>query len=247
MIEHLSYSSISSYLACGQAWKYHYLDKVPVPTAEALFFGSAFHSTVETFIGNNHEGEILSDWDMLWKRQLEVDPKVVFETTPEDLYNTGVKMLTAPEIQKGILSIKAATIERKVTLCVPGVPVPVIGYIDVITKDGVPGDFKTSARAWTMDKALGELQPVFYLAALNQAGEPVQGGRFRHYVFVKTKEPKFQMLEHAHSTGEMFWLFKMIKSVWDSINAGVFPLNPTGWKCNPQYCDYWSMCRGKYA
>jgi hypothetical protein len=247
MIEHLSYSSISSYLACGQAWKYHYLDKVQKPTAEALFFGSAFHNTVETFIANGHQGNIVECWQDAWTKQKESDPSVVFDSSEEESHNTGVRMLTAPDIQKGILSIKSKQIETKVELRVPGVPIPVIGYIDVITDDGVPGDFKTSSKSWTSDKAVNEMQPVFYLAALNQAGKPVPGGRFRHYVFVKTREPKFQVIEHVHQPGEMFWMFGMIKSVWTGIDRGVFPLNPTGWKCCPQYCDYWNLCRGKYG
>ena len=74
-----------------------------------------------------------------------------------------------------------------------------VGYIDVITADGIPGDFKTSARTWTVDKALNETQPLFYLAALNQIGVREVNLRFRHYVFVKTKTPQFQVIEHSHT------------------------------------------------
>ena len=30
-----------------------------------------------------------------------------------------------------------------------------------------------------------------------------------------------------------------------AIEAGVYPLNPTGWKCAPGYCEYWTRCRGR--
>lgn len=246
MIDHLSYSSISSYLACPANWKYHYLDQVPTGTSSDLLFGSAFHNTIEQHIGEGHQGNLIDRWQANWAKQLETNQQVNWDSdTPESMCNLGVRMFGSPEIQQGILSIKSQRIETKVELRVPGVPVPVVGYIDVITTDSVPGDFKTSSRAWTVDKALNETQPIFYLAAMSQLGQPVPGGRFRHFIFVKTKQPQFQVIEHVHRVQEMFWLFGMIQKVWNSIEAGCFPPNPTGWKCSPQYCDFWSMCRGK--
>jgi hypothetical protein len=41
-LDHLSYSSISSYLGCGQNWKFHYKDEIKTPTSPELVFGSAF-------------------------------------------------------------------------------------------------------------------------------------------------------------------------------------------------------------
>jgi hypothetical protein len=134
-----------------------------------------------------------------------------------------------------------------VELHVPGVPIPIIGYIDVVTADGVPGDFKTAARSWTQDQAQNELQSLFYLAALNQAGIATPGWMFRHYTIIKTKTPKFEAFEHCHKPGELMFLFDLIQRVWTGIERGVFALNPTGWKCSPSYCDFYSKCRGKYA
>lgn len=246
MIEHLSYSSISSYLSCAAAWKFHYIDQVPTPGVPELVFGSAFHNTIEQFIAGQHQGDLLQMWQGNWAAQLEKEQNIAWDsTTPEEMCNKGVLMFGNKDIQAGILSIKSERIETKVELRVPGVPVPIVGYIDVITSDGVPGDFKTSSKSWTMDKALGETQPLFYLAALSQLGITVPDWKFRHYVFVKTKTPQFQVLEHVHNPGQLFWLFKMIRNVWRAIDAGVFPENPTGWRCCPQYCDYWSICRGK--
>ena len=55
-IDHLSYSSIGSYLTCFRAWKYHYIDKLPEPTTPALIFSSAIHDTVEKLISANTVG-----------------------------------------------------------------------------------------------------------------------------------------------------------------------------------------------
>lgn len=245
VVEHLSYSSISSYLSCPWAWKLHYLDKVQTPTATALVFGGAFHNTIEERIKTGVP--LLDTWREKWTAQVAQAGEIDWGSdTKESLENEGIRLLSNEGVAGLVDSLHASEIERYVELRVPNVEVPVIGYIDIITEDGVPGDFKTSARSWTADKAQAEMQPVFYLAALNQdmyTGNPDL--LFRHYVFVKTKTPQVQVLEHQHEPRELFWLFGMIQKVWWAIKAGAFPQNPTGWKCSPQYCEYWSMCRGK--
>jgi hypothetical protein len=123
--------------------------------------------------------------------------------------------------------------------------VPVIGYIDLVGADGVPHDFKTSAFSWNSEKAAAETQPLFYLAALNQAGVQAHGYRFRHVVLVKTKTPQAQVIETQHRIGELFWLFEMIQAVWQGIEKGSFPPSPGAWSCTPKYCNHWELCRGR--
>jgi len=164
--------------------------------------------------------------------------------TAEQHYNEGIQILTDPKVLYGLNTIRPKSIERKVELAVKGVPVPVIGYIDIITEDGIPGDFKTSAKPWTNDRAENEIQPLFYLAALNQAGEKVTDLKFRHYVITK-KPPTLKVFEFAHRPGEILFIHEMIKRVWDGIEKEVFPLNPVSWKCCPTFCDFWQKCRGR--
>ena len=254
-LDHLSYSSLNTYLLCGHAWRLHYIDKVPTPTATALIMGSAFHAIAESYIKTGAPLEEL--WAQSLEKQLErngeiacgdgLDPEAAIGAMRED----GLRMVKAKPVAAMLATIRGnfdpetCAIEKRVELRVPGVPVPIIGYIDVITKDGVPGDFKTAARMWSDGKADEELQPLFYLAALNQEGREVPGGTFRHYVFTKTAKPDARMFEVQHGLGEVFWLFGMIAAAWRGTEAGVFPMVPTGWKCSPKFCEYYGMCRGK--
>jgi hypothetical protein len=255
-IEHLSYSSISSYLLCPRAWFLHYIQKVQTPTATALVFGSAFHNTIEQYLTNVAQGNMAESpaelWGAKWTAQIEREPNVAWELeTPEGLRDEGARLLASKPIAEGIQRVAAnfddpEKLEKRVNLQVPGVPVPIIGYIDVITADGIPGDFKTSARAWTQDKADEQQQSLFYLAALNQAGYPTPGWLFRHYVAVKTQRPQWQVFEHRHNPAQLMWLFDTIQHVWKGIEAGSFPCRCDSWKCSPKYCEHFSMCRGKY-
>ena len=247
-LEHLSYSSISSYLACARNWAFKYVEKQPTYGSPDLTIGTAVHGTIESYLTREDNTLGLSMfYKNAWEAALTRGEVFWGVETQESAFNEGLALVNHKAIVDGVQSLCGKVkVEERVELHVPGVPVPIIGYIDVQTEDGIPGDFKTSARSWTQDRAQSETQSLFYLAALNQAGRTVPGWKFRHYVIVKTKTPQWQVFEHSHKPGEIFWLFGMIAEVWKGIESGVFPANPGSWKCSSLYCDFWTKCRGKY-
>lgn len=249
-LQHLSYSSITMFLDCPEAWYRKYIAKESTFSTPNLVFGSAFHGTIEDHIGG--KGDLVSLWSQNWEKHAHGENIQWGLDTPEQHFNEGIRMFGNQGIVDSIKSIKPAIdndgpkIERKVELKVPGVPIPVIGYIDCILANGMPADFKTSKASWSDAKASDSLQSLFYLAALNQSGDNSHNWAFTHFVFVKTKEPKFQRLEHHHKPSELFFLFEIISRVWKAIEKEDFMINPTGWRCSPVYCDFYSKCRGRY-
>jgi len=255
-VDYLSYSSVSAYLACPKSWWFRYIKKPLTKTSVALVFGSAVHDTIETYVSaRQQEGvenvrPMAELWPRFWQEQLETRNNIKWDR-PMDYYTElGEKMLSVPAIVKTLDGLKlkiendSPVIEKKVRFNVPGVPIPIIGYIDAIEQDGVPIDIKTAGRAWSRGKEHSELQPTFYLLALNQAGYEIPEWKFRYYVLTKTKAPKLQVLETSRTVDELFWTMGLIAEVWQAIEAGHYHPNPTGWKCNPKYCDYYEFCRG---
>lgn len=244
------------YLSCQRAWRFKYLDRRTAPATPSLVLGKAFHDAVESQLvliqGGEKHDHLTWIWRTAWLRAMEQGATDWQDETPEAVYNDGLRLYTAPASQELIRLLRpqvlpdgGLAIEQRIELRVPGVPIPVIGFIDLITDDGIPGDFKTASRAWTYDQAEKELQPLVYLAALNQAGRIVPELRFRHYVFVKTKEPRVQVIETVHRPAELFFLMETIRDVWRGIEGAYFPLNPTSWRCNSRSCAYWADCRGR--
>ncbi len=254
-LRHLSYSSISSYLLCPRAWKYHYIDQVKTPTAAALTFGSTFHNVIESAIRDRQNGgryDLAAMWLQDWAQHQEATAEQIEwgETSWQQLHDEGLRMLTLPQTEQLVRGLVPLVddvgpwVERKVELHVPGVPFPVIGYIDLITSDGIVTDFKTAGRAWSDDQAQKESQPSYYLAALNQMGFMFNPGRrFRHIIWTKGKNPKVQTFETQRGWADLLRLFTQITEVWRGIEAGVFPYNTGSWKC-PKYCDYARQCQG---
>lgn len=263
-ITHLSYSSITLFLDCPEAWYRKYIAKEPTFSTPNLVFGSAFHGTIEHMVQDKNVNPLSvypdhllfykkSLWQQQWEKAMDGGQEIQWGLdTPEQHFNEGVRLLSNNGILDSIKSIKPAIdndgpkIERKVELKVPGVPIPIIGYIDCILDNGMPADFKTSKASWSDAKASDSLQSLFYLAALNQSGDNSHNWAFTHFVFVKTKEPKFQRLEHHHKPSELFFLFEIISRVWKAIENQSFMINPTGWRCSPTYCDFYTKCRGRY-
>lgn len=258
-IDHLSYSSIHTYQMCPRSWRYRYLDQVPTKTAAALTFGSAFHNAIEAYLREEPDNRKAPAryWSEHWTAAVEKDGLENIDwrdETPESMENLGISMFASTDVQETLMEIEPLRdearvhIEDYITLAVPGVPIPIVGYIDIITADGVPGDFKTSSRRWWSNRAEQEMQPVFYLAALNQNGYDLNpDGLFRHYVFTKTKSPTAQVLESSRGSGDLLWLLDMIESTWNAIKKGAFPMNPDTWKCSEKWCEFWPICRGRYA
>jgi hypothetical protein len=261
-IDHLSYSSITTYQLCPRSWRFHYLERIPAPASGAMVFGNAVHGAAEEHIKCAFATDrmpLAERWAHNWQVQLDRNAEngITYAEykgeSEESLNELGQKMLSDPDTIALVDSLKPLVldeqvqIERYVTLQVPGVPIPIVGYIDLIEVDGVPADFKTAGRSWNQDQAEKEMQPAFYIAALNQAGfyDPAQQEfPFVHYVFVKTKKPKVQIWESTRTTAQLFWLFGLIKETWEAISAGAFPPNTTTFKCSPRYCEYWGICRG---
>lgn len=257
-ITYLSYSSINLFLTCSHAWKLKYIAKEPQISTPSLVFGSAIHNAIEYYIGTRADSTAIKPdspanyWRGHWDMAVEREPNCEWGAdTPEQHFNEGIRLLSNPDLQQMLNRLtplrdeQGLFMERKIELRVPSVPVPIIGFIDIVTNDGVPGDFKTSAQQWSQSKAAAELQPLFYLAALNQLGRNSPGLRFRHYVIVKTKEPKVQMFETSHTWDSIFWLYSLIQQVWRAIESESFVVNPNAWMCGPKWCGAWSRCRGR--
>jgi predicted RecB family nuclease len=128
-------------------------------------------------------------------------------------------------------------------LHIPGVSVPIVGFIDMIQNDGVPIDIKTASKRWSQDKADNSLQATFYIATLEQLGMIKLPATFKFMVFTKTKNPAVQVLETTRTHQDVFALYSRVNEVWKAIQREVFtPTDPDNWWCSHKYCSFWDVC-----
>ena len=246
-LTHLSYSSISHYLNCGKSWEFKYQQDLPEKKSSSLIFGSAIHGAIRQHIQGG--SDLRQAWRESWSKELALTPVIDWGSDNQtELFNYGIKVFSDEDILTTIQGLKplildgSPCMELKIELNVPGVPVPVIGYIDLIQANNVAVDFKTSRTSWTQERADKELQAAFYLAALNQMGMAQLPAQFEYIVFVKNKAPKIQRFTTERKASDIFRLFNLVGEVYRAINQQVFLPNPTAWSCSEKYCSFWNEC-----
>lgn len=240
MIEHLSYSSINTFLMCSKRWQLKYIDKHPEETGPNLIFGGAWHKMINLII----EGEKPKvAWSQAFNAKLEEENVTGDWFIEYDVL--GQRMIDVPVIQEAIQQLKPLnneSVEKRVELKIPGMPVPLVGYIDMIDEFG-PIDFKTTARKWNQSQADQSLQPTIYIASLYQAGLISLPATFRYIIFTKTKNPVVQVLETERTIQDIYNLFDLVSDVWKAINKEAFVANTQGWHCSEKYCGQWNNCQ----
>lgn len=247
MIEHLSYSSISKYLLCGKSFEFRYLKNESEPRSPGLVFGSVIHKTIYSYLKDGIH--LIDAWGVHWKEEAEDGPINWGNDNPNDLFEYGTKMLSTKEVKRHIKDLVPgfilgeSALEHYVELQVPAVPVPVIGYIDMIDNQMIPYDFKTSSRSWNQQRADSELQATFYIAALNQIGLVSLPCKFKYLVFVKNKTPKVQLIETERTVQDIWRMMELVREMWGAIQKDVFMPAPGSWVCSEKYCGFWNQCR----
>ena len=242
MIDHLSYSSISSYLQCARHWRYRYIDRQPSPSSDALLFGSAWHKMISLVAGGN---EIKKSWLEATSKTFEGTEKSISDDNFNNAVDLGIRMLAVPEIHAAIQGLNPTHLDYEIELHVPGLPVPVTGFVDMIAADGLTYDFKTAGKKWTQGQADSSLQPTVYLAALQQSGLVSLPASFRYMIFTKTKSPEVQIIDTVRTAADVLAFYELAREVWRAIESGIYVPNGIGsWKCSQNYCEFWQLCEG---
>jgi putative RecB family exonuclease len=253
-VKHLSYSSMQLFSDCSEAWRRRYVEKLPEPTSPALVFGSAIHAAIQEMVRASVFGQAhdpMDHWRREWNGVLEREDVVWGADRPEELGLLGLSIIQHSDVKTLALGLEPLVIgdqlaiEHKIELRVPDVPVPVIGFIDLIDASGVPYDFKTAGRMWPADRADKELQASFYLAALRQAGRTDNPGNlFRYVVISKTRTPQVRVFETRRSARDFLGLIPYVQGIWRAIEREAYTLNPSSWRCNARYCCHFHECWG---
>jgi len=240
MIDHLSYSQVAHYLSCQRSYRYKYVNEIPTAANDALLFGSAWHKMIsKCLVDGGH-----TPLDEIWSGACAENPDVM----PDELFELGLKMVSSHLVTLQKLSAYDEMIDHYIEFSIPNVPVPIIGYIDMVADDRVPVDFKTASRKWTQAQADQSLQPTFYLAGLHYQGFLKASdfpAKFRYIIFTKTKTPDVQILETTRTASDIINMFTLVEACWQAIKNGTFlPTGAGSWRCSENYCDFWERCMG---
>lgn len=229
MIHHLSYSSIMTWYTCPRLWWLNYEKRIPQEGSKHFAFGTAAHRVIQEGALGGSQRRTFTYFAQVYTDELN---KQGIELTLDSQELKTAEALLSNEMVNHILDgmtvSNADQIERKVEFYAPGVPIPIIGYIDLLLDNGVPVDIKTSARDWSEDRAAGELQPLFYLTALNTINDHRHAGRFIHLIVVKdVEDPRAYEIETNFVAGYETEVFDLCTTTWNGIQEKRWEKVPT--------------------
>tara|TARA_B100000424_G_scaffold18737_1_gene13499 strand:+ start:1024 stop:1869 length:846 start_codon:yes stop_codon:yes gene_type:complete len=169
-IEHLSPSSINLYIASPLLWIIRYIMKIQSLGSPAMWRGNAVDKAVGSYFGLHHEEfkpksitqvqtQGLKQFDddvylasqKIKEKDKKADDNTIFERIPVEKFKIERELLpryikTAIDHYKNF--DQADSYQEKVMYEMKGLPIPIIGYIDLkYEKDGVVRDIKTSGRS----------------------------------------------------------------------------------------------------
>ena len=254
--DHLSVSQINTLLTCPQRWKKHYLEGIRGPSSGPLIKGGAFHAGVEAYFHQIINGFQASyqmaaeAFEAKWEIEIKNERGVNWNgADPGTTRDRGLRMLEA-YLEQVAPTITPAAVEQSFEVSVPGVPIPLVGYIDLEQTDGCIIDHKTTERSWSQDRAGQQLQPYAYVYAKRQQRQGQLPPAFRFDVIVdklaQKRNPRvdFQSFTVPSASLNLRWFEELVRAAYQQITIGVFPPNPTGWWCSPTACPAWDSCRG---
>jgi CRISPR/Cas system-associated exonuclease Cas4 (RecB family) len=244
---YLSFSAISTYLKCPRQFEFAYVQGIKNPPAVALVEGSSIHESLEAtnkeHIGNKKYlptkvmQEIFADSFSDNSKEIPSEEWEKSGLGKDDVIHRGKALLkeyadiTAPKITP-------VAVEKSIEILMGGVPV--VGFIDLVDKNGVL-DYKTTSKSKSQAEADSSLQLSIYAEAENMDSVGFCS-------LIKTKTPKVEIIRSHRDLGDRLAAGAVIKSVADAIKKGAFPMtDPSNtFPCSEKWCGYYHLCRGKY-
>jgi putative RecB family exonuclease len=252
-LPHLSASSIGDYIDCSMLYKWGRVDKLPreyIPST--LTFGTVIHLVLESYYRGKIGGykmplkDLHESFKKHWHERAK-DRTDIQYTDGQDfdtMLNQGIDLLSVWHENLADDNFKVLSVEEPFSIDIENLDVPIIGVTDLIEEDEsgtiIITDFKTSAKAYSMDQVNNNQQLTFYQMAVKRNGFADREILLKFDCLIKTKLAKFQSYWTTRNEIDELKLVKKIQQVWDGISKGVFIPNDTHWKHNN--CPYRKAC-----
>lgn len=246
----LSYSQMNTYGSCSRKWFFRYIQKAkPTKVAGALVLGTAMHSLIQEAVVNNYRTDVLPDlFPGHWNKAKERNGDLPFpQDDAQKNYDIGQRMLASPEMPAAIWELQDAgvmKVEHFFKFQIPGHTKPIIGYIDMIDRQGMAYDIKTAGRMWSDADFAEDRQSTLYLLGLIQDGiiQPEYPLEFTFLIITKAKKPRWVLRKIERTKDDMTRLQNWLKEMDDHIASGVHKADPRpNWVCS--YCDFEPICK----
>lgn len=241
-------SAINMFLKCPKQYEFRYVKGVVSPPRAALTLGGsvdvAFTTNFEQKISTKVDlpvDDVVDAFSTEFERR---KPETEWgEDKPDKQKDMGVQMVKVFQ-RDAAKNINPVEVQKPFRVEFADAGYAIGGTMDTVTEGHVIRDQKTSKTYYALDAVEREIQPAVYSFAY-QAEKAVKP-RFAFDVITKHKEPRYQEVTGQVGEVQIEQLFETINIMHSQIQRGEFQYAPPGsWWCSPDWCAYWSQCKGK--
>ncbi|GEM_PF-4848813 len=192
MIDHLSFSSIKTFLECPKKWYFKYIEKIPIPSNVYMELGKVLHSVFAKYLTDKKQ----KIHDILSEEISNEHTAFVFENS--------LKILSNQNVINFLEEIQPSAVEKQFEFSVYNTKI--VGFIDCIDQFGTVIDFKITNK---FDKESYWLQPLFYLKGCYENKIEINN-KFSFVVIPRSSTEKLQVWSVSLSSGEFSRYFDFV-------------------------------------
>lgn len=256
-----SNSQYNSWLICGRAYEFKYVQQISTPDYASTSRGNAVHAGVEHMLRAKMAGTPapLDQGIEVVSRTFDEKAKGVLnwgDEEPGKVKDLALNLFKAYTTY-GLAKINPIAIEKGFAKKIGDVPM--VGWIDLIDeqpaipvagmrpedvalvpKRHVTADLKTGKAKWSETEVAKDPQLTLYSHV-----EGTPDVRIDQLIAHK-KAPIFLQAESTRTPRDAEILVEHVNEVAELVRKGVFPKTPIDhWSCNKDHCSFYHLCRGK--
>ena len=257
---HISVSQLNTFTNCGERWKQRYVMGRKIPPGVAAVVGSGVDTSVNRNLVHKveNDGALLTQEEVQdrardgalasWRKGVMLSSTDVFlgvKKVRGAAIDKAVRLATlhleefAPEIEP----LSADHVQRRWRVPVKGLPVDIVGVIDV-QEEATLRDTKTTAKSPSRTVAETSLQGTAYVMAAWVIDKlDLEQAEFTLDYLIDTKRPRARQYRAKRTKEHIRILLRRVSRAVEGMEAGRFlPADPEWWGCSRRYCGYWQTC-----
>lgn len=256
-----SNSQYNSWLICGKAYEFKYVQQISTPDYASTSRGNAVHAGVEYVLKAKMAGSAFTvdEGKEVVSRTFEEKAKGVLDWGDEEpgkVKDLSIQLFNAYAIY-ALPKINPVAIEKGFAKRVGDVPM--VGWIDLLDEQPaipvagmapedvalapkriVTADLKTGKAKWSEKEVALDPQLTLYSHI-----EGTPDVRIDQLIAHK-KAPTFIQAESTRTPKDAEVLIEHVNEVAEFVKKGVFPKTTIdNWACNKDHCSFYHLCRGK--
>ena len=247
--EYESYTSLSKYLECPAVYYDYYQLKVRESVSKELIAGRAYHGTLEDALLEKMwkeremgAAELAERWHQRWLLELFLT-REEFEwkgdMSPEDYFKAG-GLLVEVWRRDYLPKLEPVAIEEPFWVELSGCKRALFGRLDLVTKDKLVIDHKTSGKPWAiMQHPAIDLQMAIYHAA-HQVNHKCWPERVELHRAIFSGEARIETIDLTYTVDQVQEQFDTvikptIQAIEKSWESGVFTCNCSSSSKKPKH------------